>query len=147
MRTAYKVRVRADNRGVDLVNVKMSRDPFCDIAAEEAVRLKEKGVASESSSPSARPPPRSNCAPHWLWRHPDGKQRRTELPAGCSIPCKQYSACGECLRRLLSSRRGRKATTLQMPFSNPFGKEPQRSSPDRRQSGGRIVSRPSGSSG
>ncbi|ROZ86142.1 electron transfer flavoprotein subunit beta/FixA family protein [Pseudomonas neustonica] len=42
-----KVRVKADNSGVDLANVKMSMNPFCEIAVEEAVRLKEKGIATE----------------------------------------------------------------------------------------------------
>ena len=42
-----KVRVKPDNTGVDLANVKMAMNPFCEIAVEEAVRLKEKGVASE----------------------------------------------------------------------------------------------------
>lgn len=42
-----KVRVAADNAAVDLNNVKMSMNPFCEIAVEEAVRLKEKGIASE----------------------------------------------------------------------------------------------------
>ncbi|WP_339806090.1 electron transfer flavoprotein subunit beta/FixA family protein [uncultured Marinobacter sp.] len=42
-----KVRVKPDNSGVDLANVKMAMNPFCEIAVEEAVRLKEKGVASE----------------------------------------------------------------------------------------------------
>ncbi|MFC3609334.1 electron transfer flavoprotein subunit beta/FixA family protein [Stutzerimonas tarimensis] len=42
-----KVRVKADNADVDLANVKMSMNPFCEIAVEEAVRLKEQGVASE----------------------------------------------------------------------------------------------------
>ncbi|SMF90023.1 electron transfer flavoprotein beta subunit [Azospirillum oryzae] len=42
-----KVRVKPDGSGVDLVNVKMSMNPFDEIAVEEAVRLKEKGVASE----------------------------------------------------------------------------------------------------
>jgi len=42
-----KVRVKADNTGVDLANTKMSINPFCEIAVEEAVRLKEKGVATE----------------------------------------------------------------------------------------------------
>ena len=42
-----KVRVKPDNTGVDLSNVKMSVNPFCEIAIEEAVRLKEAGVASE----------------------------------------------------------------------------------------------------
>ena len=42
-----KVRVKADNSAVDLTNTKMSLNPFCEIAVEEAVRLKEKGVATE----------------------------------------------------------------------------------------------------
>jgi len=42
-----KVRVKADNTDVDLANVKMSINPFCEIAVEEAVRLKESGVATE----------------------------------------------------------------------------------------------------
>lgn len=42
-----KVRVKADNTDVDLANVKMAMNPFCEIAVEEAVRLKEKGVATE----------------------------------------------------------------------------------------------------
>ena len=42
-----KARVKADQSGVDLANVKMSMNPFCEIAVEEAVRLKEKGVATE----------------------------------------------------------------------------------------------------
>lgn len=42
-----KVRVKADESGVDLTNAKMSVNPFCEIAIEEAVRLKEKGIASE----------------------------------------------------------------------------------------------------
>jgi electron transfer flavoprotein beta subunit len=42
-----KVRVKADGSGVDLANVKMSMNPFDEIAMEEAIRLKEKGVAEE----------------------------------------------------------------------------------------------------
>ncbi len=42
-----KVRVKPDQTGVDLANVKMSMNPFDEIAVEEAVRLKEKGVATE----------------------------------------------------------------------------------------------------
>jgi electron transfer flavoprotein beta subunit len=42
-----KVRVKPDQSGVDLANVKMSMNPFDEIAVEEAVRLKEKGVATE----------------------------------------------------------------------------------------------------
>ena len=42
-----KIRVKADGSGVDLANVKMSMNPFDEIAIEEAVRLREKGVATE----------------------------------------------------------------------------------------------------
>ncbi|MQG95472.1 electron transfer flavoprotein subunit beta/FixA family protein, partial [Pseudomonas sp. MN1F] len=42
-----KVRVKADNSGVDLANAKMSMNPFCEIAVEQAVRMKEQGIASE----------------------------------------------------------------------------------------------------
>jgi len=42
-----KVRVKSDNTGVDIANVKMSMNPFDEIAIEEAVRLKEKGVVTE----------------------------------------------------------------------------------------------------
>ena len=42
-----KVRVKSDNSGMDVANVKMSMNPFDEIAVEEAVRLKEKGIVSE----------------------------------------------------------------------------------------------------
>jgi len=42
-----KVRVKADGTGVDLANVKMSMNPFDEIAVEEAIRLKEKGIVTE----------------------------------------------------------------------------------------------------
>jgi electron transfer flavoprotein beta subunit len=42
-----KIRVKADGSGIELANVKMSMNPFDEIAVEEAVRLKEKGAASE----------------------------------------------------------------------------------------------------
>lgn len=42
-----KVRVNADNSNVDTANLKMALNPFCEIAVEEAVRLKEAGVATE----------------------------------------------------------------------------------------------------
>jgi electron transfer flavoprotein beta subunit len=41
-----------DFPGVELANVKMSMNPFCEIAVEEAVRLKEKKIASEASAAS-----------------------------------------------------------------------------------------------
>ncbi|MHB8529720.1 MAG: electron transfer flavoprotein subunit beta/FixA family protein [Caulobacteraceae bacterium] len=42
-----KARVKSDQSGVDLANVKMSMNPFCEIAVEEAVRIKEKDLAEE----------------------------------------------------------------------------------------------------
>lgn len=42
-----KVRVKADQTGVELTNVKMAMNPFCEIAVEQAVRMKEAGTASE----------------------------------------------------------------------------------------------------
>jgi len=50
-----KVRVKADNTGVETANVKMSMNPFDEIAVEEAVRLKEKGLATEIIVVSAGP--------------------------------------------------------------------------------------------
>ncbi len=50
-----KVRVKADQSDVDLANVKMSMNPFCEIAVEEAVRLKEKGTATEVVAVSIGP--------------------------------------------------------------------------------------------
>src|SRR5260370_24664322 len=48
-----KVRVKSDGTGVDIANVKMSMNPFDEIAVEEAVRLKEAGGATEVSAVSA----------------------------------------------------------------------------------------------
>ena len=50
-----KGRVKADNTGVDLANVKMSMNPFCEIGVEEAIRLKEKGIATEVVAVSIGP--------------------------------------------------------------------------------------------
>ncbi|MCQ3831099.1 electron transfer flavoprotein subunit beta/FixA family protein [Microbulbifer elongatus] len=50
-----KVRPKADGSDVDTANVKMSINPFCEIAVEEAVRLKEKGVVSEIVAVSMGP--------------------------------------------------------------------------------------------
>ena len=54
-----KVRVKSDNTGVDIANVKMSMNPFDEIAVEEAVRMKEKGVATEVIAVS--------CGVCWAW--------------------------------------------------------------------------------
>jgi len=50
-----KVRVKPDQSGVDLANVKMSMNPFCEIAIEEAIRMKEKGLAEEIVAVSIGP--------------------------------------------------------------------------------------------
>ncbi len=50
-----KVRVKADQTGVETANVKMAMNPFCEIAMEEAVRLKESGAAEEVIAVSAGP--------------------------------------------------------------------------------------------
>ncbi|WP_221793539.1 electron transfer flavoprotein subunit beta/FixA family protein [Aquisediminimonas sediminicola] len=50
-----KPRVKADGTGVDLANVKMSMNPFDEIAVEEAIRLREKGVATEIIAISVGP--------------------------------------------------------------------------------------------
>src|SRR5215217_1786157 len=50
-----KPRVKMDGTGVDLTNVKMSMNPFDEIAVEEAIRLKEKGVATEIVAVSVGP--------------------------------------------------------------------------------------------
>jgi electron transfer flavoprotein beta subunit len=50
-----KPRVKADGTGVDLANVKMSMNPFDEIAVEEAIRLKEKGAATEIIAVSVGP--------------------------------------------------------------------------------------------
>ncbi len=50
-----KARVKSDESGIDLANVKMSMNPFCEIAVEEAVRQKEKGVVTEVVAVSIGP--------------------------------------------------------------------------------------------
>jgi electron transfer flavoprotein beta subunit len=61
-----KVRVKADASDVDLANVKMSMNPFDEIAVEEAVRLKEAGIATEVVVVSAGVPiARKPCVRRW----------------------------------------------------------------------------------
>ena len=86
-----KVRVKADGTGVDLANVKMSMNPFDEIAVEEAIRLKEKGIATEvvvvsigvkqspASSPGYR---RLNC-----WKPCNGC-KTSKLRSPCSTMCR-----------------------------------------------------------
>eukprot|EP00897_Mesotaenium_endlicherianum_P004692 jgi/Mesen1/4250/ME000022S03531 len=56
---AAKIRVKADKSGVEKTNVKMSMNPFCEIAVEEALRLREAGVAKEVVAVSMGP---TQCA-------------------------------------------------------------------------------------
>merc|ERR1711865_20991 len=44
---AVKIRVKADKSGVEMANVKMSMNPFCEIAVEQALRMKEAKIATE----------------------------------------------------------------------------------------------------
>ena len=61
-----KVRVKSDGTGVDIANVKMSMNPFDEIAVEEAVRLKEAGVATEVIAVSCGVTQcRKRCARRW----------------------------------------------------------------------------------
>tara|TARA_Y100001970_G_scaffold294370_1_gene451922 strand:+ start:22309 stop:23058 length:750 start_codon:yes stop_codon:yes gene_type:complete len=50
-----KIRVKSDNTDVDMANVKMAMNPFCEIAVEEAVRMKESGLAEDVIAVSAGP--------------------------------------------------------------------------------------------
>jgi len=52
---AVKIRVKPDKTGVEMKNVKMSMNPFCEIAVEEAIRLKEKKIATEVVAVSIGP--------------------------------------------------------------------------------------------
>jgi electron transfer flavoprotein beta subunit len=89
-----KVRVKADGSGVDLANVKMSMNPFDEIAVEEAVRLKEAGWPPKwSPFPAAWPPARKPCARRWpsaptaaSWSRPTSSCSRWPWPS-CSRRC------------------------------------------------------------
>ncbi|MGF6851394.1 hypothetical protein OKW29_000280 [Paraburkholderia sp. CI3] len=59
-----KVRVKSDKTGVDIASVKVSMNPFDEIAVEEAVHLKEAGVATEVAAVSAGGRPMSGRAAH-----------------------------------------------------------------------------------
>ena len=70
-----KVRVKADGSGVDLANVKMSMNPFDEIAVEEAIRLKEKGVEYTIDEVPAFPIVQVN------FRDPDGNHIHIDFDA------------------------------------------------------------------
>ena len=68
-----KIRVKPDGSGVELANIKMSMNPFDEIAVEEAIRLKEAGKATEIVAVSIGPaqPPRPS-APRSRWAQTAG---------------------------------------------------------------------------
>ena len=68
-----KVRVKADGSGVEIANVKMSMNPFDEIAVEEALRLKEAGKATEVVVVSIGPAQAAGDDPH---RARDGRRPR-----------------------------------------------------------------------
>lgn len=72
---AVRVRVSADKSGVELANTKMSMNPFCEIACEEAIQLKEKGVAEEVARP-----PRPDPSPPGRARAPSTTKHPPSLP-------------------------------------------------------------------
>ena len=63
---AVKVSVNAAKSGIELSNVKMSMNPFCEIAVEEAVRLKEKGIVTEIVAVSIGPKQACITHPNYL---------------------------------------------------------------------------------
>ena len=82
-----KIRVKADQTGVETANVKMSMNPFDEIAVEEAVRLKEAGTATEivavSIGPAAVPGDHPHRARHGRRpRHPCADRRRAAAAGG-----------------------------------------------------------------
>ncbi len=81
-----KPRVKMDGTGVDLANVKMSMNPFDEIAVEEAIRLKEKGVVDRDrrGRRSARPRRRRRCAPRSPWARTARSWSRTEDEVGAA---------------------------------------------------------------
>ena len=77
-----KIRVKADNTGVETANVKMSMNPFDEIAVEEAIRMKEKGARDRSHRFLRRPGAVPGDDPHRARhgrrpRHPRPDRRRT----------------------------------------------------------------------
>jgi electron transfer flavoprotein beta subunit len=77
-----KVRVKADQSGVELANVKMAMNPFCEIAVEEAVRLREAGSASEIVVVSAGP---QGCQETIRTALAMGADRGIHIPAEASL--------------------------------------------------------------
>ena len=78
-------RVKADGSGVDLANVKMSMNPFDEIAVEEAIRLKEKGVAILKPGESFRCPTRQGSGTPAAGSSVLGPIRRSRRPPGADF--------------------------------------------------------------
>ena len=90
-----KVRVKADRTGVETANVKMAMNPFDEIAVEEAVRLKEAGIATEIVAVSIGPRASAGDHPHRARhgrrpRHP-GRSRRPICSRWRSRNCSRRS--------------------------------------------------------
>ena len=85
-----KVRAKADGTDVDLNNVKMAINPFCEIAVEEAVRLKEAGTVTEIVAVSVGESScRSRSAPLWRWvltAASTSRSRQTRATGYCQAP-------------------------------------------------------------
>ncbi len=79
-----KVRVKSDGTGVDIANVKMSMNPFDEIAVEEAVRLKEKGVATEVIAVSCGVQPVPGNPAHRAWPSAPTAPSWSRPPKSCS---------------------------------------------------------------
>ena len=83
-----KVRIKSDGSGVELANVKMSMNPFDEIAVEEALRLKEAGKATEVVAVSIGPAQASETirtalamgADRGFWSRPTGSSSRLRWP-------------------------------------------------------------------
>ena len=94
-----KARVKPDGSGVDLANVKMSMNPFDEIAVEEAVRLKEKGVASEVVAVSCGA---AQCQETLRTALAIGADRAIHVETGAEL---QPLAVAKLLQRLLDKER------------------------------------------
>ena len=86
-----KIRVKSDGSGVELANVKMSMNPFDEIAVEEVVRLKEKGQVTEIVAVSDRPHQVAGDDPHGAVdgrrsRHPRSRRRTGKPSSRCRSP-------------------------------------------------------------
>ena len=79
-----KVRVKSDGSGVDIANVKMSMNPFDEIAVEEAVRLKEKGKVTEVIAVSCGVHAVPGNPAHRRWRSAPTAPSWSRPPTNCS---------------------------------------------------------------